>query len=382
MSRKRFIRFIDHGIETHMRRLSIWSVIVCLGLTGPRDRVTAEEDTSPAGTKSFGGWTATCNNLGSCVAIATAEADGFFYVRIAREAGATSAPVVKLVLVSQDSSKGTQAAFSLQPETGDKAIGHQLGPYAGQPMSDDMSQISATLSTDSASLPFIEAIRDAETLRYDVLNDKGTLDLKGFAAALRWIDARQGRAGTPTALVAKGMTPIGQIPEPRPAPTIIPAPAGSAAEIAKPVLPQPALDAAAALPDCEADVVRAHENAEAWQLGPTTLVAVPCIGGAYNFSSALYFTDAQGTTARPVLLPQPATVDGGTSENVVTNMSFDPKTMILSEFAKGRGIGDCGEARSWVWTGRVFTLLDASRLDACPGALQDDWPNIYHAQRG
>ena len=110
------------------------------------------------------------------------------------------------------------------------------------------------------------------------------------------------------------------------------------------------------------------------------LVAVPCVRGAYNMTRALFFTDAKGGAPRPVPLPQARAEDVATAENVVTNMGFDQKTMILSDFAKGRGLGDCGDRRTFVWTGKIFALLEAAGLDACPGALAEDWPLFYRAK--
>ena len=338
------------------------------------------QEASPAGTKTFGAWTGTCNNLGACVAIGTAEAEAFFYVRIARDAGAAAAPLVKLVLVSQEPPKGPSPTFVLTAANG--GTSRAVGSFPARLSPDDESQVASILAPPEASLAFIDATRDADTLDYAIVQAKGTLDLKGLSATLRWIDAQQGRAGTPTALVAKGMTPVGQVPEPRRPPEIIAAPSGSVTEIAKAVPPQAVLDRAAALPDCEKETVQAHETAEVWRLRPDlNLVSVPCTNGAYNFVVALYLTDAGGGAVRPVSLPKPAKGDGGLAENLLVNMSFDPATMILAAFDKGRGIGDCGEARSWIWTGTAFVLFEASKLDACPGALSDDWPSTYSAVR-
>ena len=71
----------------------------------------------------------------------------------------------------------------------------------------------------------------------------------------------------------------------------------------------------------------------------------------------------------------------GDPPNMLINESFDPKTMVLTSFAKGRGIGDCGTLTEWVWTGSTFALLDASGIEACPGALPEDWPSVYQANR-
>lgn len=327
----------------------------------------------PAATRVFNGWTATCNNLGTCVATAAAgDSADLMYLQLKRAAGATAPPAAKIVLGVQDA-KGPFDRFRLTAVDGSRKIA--LPPVAATAAKDDTSTISGDVSPGAATLALIEAIRNAATLEIAIGSASGTIDLKGLSAALRFIDDRQGRVGGATALVAKGMTPAGQVPGPTPAPIVMPAPAGSATAVAKPKL-TPALLGLAAK-GCDADTVKAHEDLKAWRLAPDRiLVAVPCQTGAYNFQSALYFTDATGKPIGPANLPQPTSDD---APNLITNGDFDPKTMELSTFAKGRGIGDCGLVATWVWTGERFALLTAAGLDNCPGGLSDDWPNIYTA---
>lgn len=356
----------------------MYRLISCLALCLAFPAAAAPNARPPGG-KSFGTWSGTCNNLGACVAIGTAS-DDLFYVRIARAAGAAAAPDVKIVLVTSDPLKSAAApTFALTAVQGGQRTDLESIPATAD--GEDKDRYSARITQDAAALAFIAAIRNATTLDYKLLDASGSLDLKGLAAALRWIDAQQGRAGTPTALVARGMTPIGQVPEPSRPPIIRAAPAGSVKEIAKPILDRGLLQEAEAIADCDKAVVAAHESAQAWRLGANQVfVAVPCFNAAYNFSSALFFTGVGGKP-RPVPLPS-APGDSGTARNVVTNFGFDPKSMTLTEFNKGRGIGDCGETRTWLWTGQTFALLDAARLEACPGALPEDWPNTFHAERG
>ncbi len=355
------------------RRLlaKILSALFASGLVAP----AAIADPAAA-TKTFDGWTATCNNLNSCIALATAP-DDLFYVRIARDAGATAPPQVKIVLAAQEPLKGAAPAFRLVANgAGTKA----LGPFPAKAPDQDSSILSTTLPEGAPSLAFIDAIRNAATLDYAVLATHGTLDLKGLAAALRFIDAAQNRQGTPTALVARGMTPVGQVPEPPAAPVVSAAPAEGVSVIDKPAIPKALIESAT--PVCDAEAVADQSDAQAWHLGPdATLYALTCTQGAYNIDSALYLVEGAGGLPKPVALPRPAALKGDTADNVAENVGFDPKTMTLSSFGKGRGLGDCGSSASWLWDGHGFVLLEASLLDACPGALPEDWPSIYAARR-
>jgi hypothetical protein len=332
----------------------------------------------PAATRTFGTWTASCNNLGACVVTAAAGDGGdLLYLRLARDAGASAPPHATIVLAVPDGAKGPFERFRLTAVDGGRKIG--LAPVASEAAKDDPTRVSGDIAPGAATLALIEAIRNAATLDIASGSESGTLDLKGLSAALRFIDDRQGRVGGPTALVAKGMTPVGQVPDPTPPPIVVPAPAGSATAVVKPIV-TPAL-LALATTTCDADVVRAHADLKAWRLAPDRILfAVPCQAGAYNFQSALYFTNALGKPTGPANLPQPAP-GGDDAPNVITNGDFDATTMELSIFAKGRGIGDCGLVATWVWTGTGFALLTASGLDRCPGAFSEDWPNLYTAAK-
>ncbi len=64
---------------------------------------------------------------------------------------------------------------------------------------------------------------------------------------------------------------------------------------------------------------------------------------------------------------------------VVTNGTFDQKTLVLSEFNKARGIGDCGEWNEWAWDGQAFRLLRSRSMGRCSGLLIEEWPVMYQA---
>ena len=355
-----------------MTRRLLFSVVVASGLA-----TSAAAADQPVASKAFDGWTATCNNLDACVALATAP-DDLFYVRIARDAGATAAPQVKIVLAAQEPLKGAAPAFRLVANSDGRK--QALGPFAAKAPDQDSSILAATLPEGAESLAVIDAIRNAATLDYAVLATRGTLDLKGLAAALRFIDAAQGRQGTPTALVARGMTPIGQVPPPPSAPLVAAGSSDGVSAIDKPSVPKALIEAAT--PACDPEAVADQSEAQAWKLGPdATLYALTCTQGAYNIASALYLVDAAGGAPKPVALPRPAAIKGDSADNVAENVGFDPKTMTLVSFSKGRGLGDCGSSAAWLWDGHAFALLEATLLDACPGALPEDWPSIYVAHR-
>lgn len=133
-------------------------------------------------------------------------------------------------------------------------------------------------------------------------------------------------------------------PEPPRPPIVRAARVGSVTEIAKPILDRALLQQAEAIANCDKDVVTAHDGAQAWRLGTSqVLIAVPCYNAAYNFSSALFFTDADGGKPRPVLLPT-AGGEPGETRNLVTNFFPNSTRGVASATAVRRAAGS-GPAR-------------------------------------
>lgn len=336
----------------------------------------------PGIVKTFGNWTVTCNNVGTCALMGSTgdEAPALVYLKLTRDAGERAVPQIKLVAALPDKPAKTPppATFGLIAVSGkDKAA---LAPLPAKASADDPQYIAGT-SEGPAVVTLIQAVRNADRLEVTWGKLEAAIDLKGFSAALRFFDDRQGRAGSPAALIATGMTPPSAVPPPVALPVVAGAAPGSVQAVATPIASK-ALLAAPPADDCDAETVSAHEGLAAWSTGPdSVLVQIPCTNGAYNFTSLFYLTDRAGGHVTPAALPRPAGTAADQPKNAVVNGDFDPKTMQLSEFDKGRGIGDCGTLTQWIWTGQAFVLLSADVEESCPGALPQDWPNVYTAVR-
>ena len=111
----------------------------------------------------------------------------------------------------------------------------------------------------------------------------GLVSLAGASAAMLYMDERQRRIGTVTALVRTGPQPASAVP----APPALPQVRIAAAPTDRPL----AIDAATVARlrrqfGCEEYDVRGPEEFEAEQIETgKTLILVPCGSGAYNFSS-------------------------------------------------------------------------------------------------
>jgi hypothetical protein len=195
----------------------------------------------------------------------------------------------------------------------------------------------------------------------------------GSSAAMRYMDAGQGRAGTVTALVAAGPAAAGTVPPPLALPMIVAPPltARAAAE------PGAAMVAAMRRQSgCSADE-DSSPSQQAYALdGKATLVLISCGSGAYNFNTAPYILSGGGF--------EPAAFDAPTGDGdapaagaMLTNANVDAHG-ILTSAAKGRGVGDCGVSQSFAWDGARFRLVEQTELGECRGGVA--WPTTWRAQ--
>jgi hypothetical protein len=207
------------------------------------------------------------------------------------------------------------------------------------------------------------AIANAQSL--EILDAKGgtlaTLSLKGAAAALRYIDAQQGRAGSIDAIVAKGPAPSRAPTPPLPIIAAI-APTGSPAK-----LTPTQIATMRKLGTCDLEGFNPETHALG---GGKSLVIVPCSTGAYNLIGALFIVDAAKIAAAQIDAPsgfEATGADSGTRVKSVINGGFE--NGVLTSYAKGRGLGDCGSHQSFVWDGTRFRLSRQADMGECRGNI-------------
>jgi len=200
----------------------------------------------------------------------------------------------------------------------------------------------------------------------------GTISLVGASAAMRYIDAEQGRAGGMTALVARGKAPVSAVPAARPLPRI--------------QAVKPGKGRAATLPAGEIEALRVKAGCGDYDVldgvtplfhrldGRSTLAAIPCISGAYQSSYALYLI--QGGKAVPA--PFDHAPEGENGVPWLVEAEWDADRASLDSVAKSRGLGDCGTAQSWAWDGQRFRMTRYLALDAC--RLSGNYLHRYRAE--
>lgn len=125
----------------------------------------------------------------------------------------------------------------------------------------------------------------------------------------------------------------------------------------------------AASPGIQREVRSARLNAS------TELWGLPCYVGAYNTGVRYFLSGPDG--ADPRLLSLAGT---GEAEDILINAEYSPDTAALTQFAKGRGLGDCGVASTWTWTGRDFVLTQERVMGECWGVGADRWPTTWRSR--
>lgn len=321
----------------------------------------------PSQSRSFRDWLAVCDNLNACYAFGPAVEGETGWIRISAPAGPNPRRAV---------------AVGFWPSEGDAVRGNVALQVDGRSFAlleqkDTDGRMLAAGTVEAA----IAGIAQARSMTMSAGGESVALSPAGAAAALLWIDERQGRLGTPGAMVRKGDRPEGAVPAPPPAPRVVAAPAVSQAGFGAQGRALPAaLEALPAVKACREETSHSDwvqkEVQSARLAADTELWGVPCFVGAYNMGHDWYVTGPDGRNPRPAVLAQ---ADGETSAGTI-NGGYDPRTRTLTAFAKGRGVGDCGTASTWTWTGRAFTLTEETSMTECWGVPADLWPTTWRSR--
>lgn len=305
--------------------------------------------------KTFKDWTVGCDNTRTCKAVALIPGETFEDRLLAGvERAGDGSVTVRITGAAAADTRG-KLAIDGRPvlEGGTARDGDIL--FTGDPARRAAEALAqgraATLATGGPATP---------------------LSLAGAAAALRWMDAQQGFAGTAAALVAKGERPLTVAPPP--APPVVRAIAGYGA-----TRPLAAAEGAALRDRADCGIDDYRDDPPAGEIadlgGGAFLILVPCDSGAYNLMSATFVRRGERT--------EPAVFDAE------TGLSPDPTPIpqpvnaqwqngLLSTFAKGRGIGDCGSMQRFAWDGTRFRLVEQTTMSECRGST--DYITVWRAR--
>ncbi len=338
---------------------------MALPACGPADAAGPQAVTSGAmasETRAFRDWIAVCDNGNACFGYGPASG-GVGWIRVAIGPGPDARPEVAAGYWPEGVEAGRSFALTIDGTDYPMTLA-------------DNEPVAAELPDDRA-LEAARALANGGSAR---IGDDHELSLTGAAAALLWIDERQGRVNTVTALRRPGSRPASAVPPAPPLPVLTPAPAISQAGFGdqNQLLPA-ALEAVPAVAECRAETADHWVGKEVMSArldASTELWAVPCFAGAYNMGHDWYITGPNGRDPRAARL---ASASGEASAGTL-NGGYAPETRTITAFAKGRGVGDCGTASTWTWTGRDFVLTNERAMSECWGTPPDYWPTTWRTR--
>ncbi len=322
---------------------------------------------------TFRDWAAGCDNGGNCEAVSLLpEEDGARFdewggpISIIRTAGSDDIFKIRVLFESKGFDRYQMMVDGQLVDTGPIVE----GDYPIEIVGEDAKKVAGAI------------IRGKRLVVQGPGGENITrISLAGSSAALRYIDQKQNRAGTGTALVARGSRAF------QPANTDLPMIVVDQWESAKLVPEASALVALAEDSRCKEDRYGLVED-QAYPLGKRgdiyrALVLISCGSGAYNFSSAPYIGEYRkdnsgGWTFTPAKFDRQPTWGGEGNQPLLVNASWDEQDQTLSSYGKGRGLGDCGSAENYVWDGDRFRLIDASAMNECRGAYE--WITVWRAK--
>ena len=237
----------------------------------------------------------------------------------------------------------------------------------------DGSGVSQLRSTDVDR--FIALAQTGRAVLYSSGNSRKVTSfasLSGFVAALRAIEATQGRTGTAAAWVDVGRIARERVP-PAPAPPRINAVAFTKLP-ARTNVPKAVLEGRAAECNDSERYDPGGQGIEGFSLGKGRILwSIPCGAGAYNAWSKFYLQEGR-TSVIPYPFLGPERTRSDEDAHSLVNASIDPESGQISTFWKGRGIADCGTAETFTWDGTRFVLTKLLEMNACGGLTPDFWP--------
>ncbi|MDR7193464.1 DUF1176 domain-containing protein [Luteimonas terrae] len=317
-----------------------------------------------------------CDNIRRCAAIGVNDSASGLVLLLVRDAGADGAQALLLRAPGSDLDVSTLRL----DDVASPAI-------AGLPWQRDAGESAALRIKDPAAIArFIDLVRDGARLGD---NQARSVSLSGFNAALLYIDDHQQRLDTPDAWARRGERDAAAVPDAPALPVLAPT-------VSKP----PALPEAAAtrlmrsVRDTQTAALRVHECNDAggdfdvsqqdaaYPLDADhALVFITCYSGAYQSSSLVFRASRDGSEVVALTLPAPKLSDDSVNVSedfdLLVSPGFDSATGTLTQFAKGRGIGDCGYEAAWQFDGQAFQLSHYAEMQQCGGLAADDWPVLW-----
>jgi Protein of unknown function (DUF1176) len=338
----------------------------------------------------FQTWVVGCDNVRTCKAIGFQGEEGNALI-VDRTGDGAARPVFRLRMVKPEAVK-TPVGKSLEFVADGVSIGLMDVGQSFETNS-DQDHWNGDVVGAAVEAGLLKALRTARELVVRQPNGEPIvkLPLEGASAALLMMDDLQHRIGTQGALVRPGSQPDSAVPPPPPlplGPVTPPIDKHPAASAVPPAAVQRLYDEDRRKDVCDKGLAKTSRERVTARLGPKlVLYTLPCWMGAYQGTDAYYFYHEGGPgRAERAALPHPVFGKIANDEepaqptHVVGDEGFDPATGIISEYNKGRGLGDCGSMTHWQWDGSRFLLTGFTTMPICRGLGMDDWFDIARSR--
>lgn len=352
----------------------ITSIILAAAAAGSA-QMAPETGPKPGGVNVHTDWYAACDNGGMCEAGSlqtSLNIEFTSYLTVTRAAG-PDAPV--LVTLRMQAGNGEEIAMLVDGR--EVARGRLDNDSVLQITPEDSMEVARALVRGYKVSLLNKSAGPTDNPRL------GYISLTGSAAAMRFIDEIQGRDGSAGALSARG---------------------GRADDSERPLLPvirqlpvadikklpsEKQLGTLAEIANCTEERAYGFTQDEVYPLARQdgknmVLALVACGSGAYNFMSKVFIgersvgdNDANWTFRPATFDHNPGSGFTGDGSPILVNAFFDEEGGVLGNYAKGRGLGDCGSSQSYVWDGASFRLIEETNMPVCRGVWQ--WPTTWRA---
>ncbi|GAA0775079.1 DUF1176 domain-containing protein [Roseibium denhamense] len=360
-----------------LRLLTIMTIALSLAW-GPQAAVAQPGRSAP----TFETWTVDCGNTGVCFASSFNRNQSVWVdLRIVRDWKADAQPLVRLTTNTELSNGGT-LRFSVDgteiealPIEQLREMQQAVMPPAGfRPLGGE----GVWYPIGPATTALLDALRSGSQLTIELPAPQGsdaaviTVPLTGLKSGLLWLDNRQNRTGTVSAIVAPGTNPATDAPHAIPITT----PDQLPPEVT-------AIWTANRLCSAIDPAIFSNMNAVRVPLEDAgSLYVIPCgTPTAYNTPYISVLAGKDGA-ARQVHVAR-MSEQGPIASDLIYNARWVPADKQLVSYFKASGVGECGLWNRWTWNGSAFVLLEEASRTTCDGTEPDlsNWSNTWPVKK-
>ncbi|WP_417671966.1 DUF1176 domain-containing protein [Roseibium sp.] len=350
-------------------RMLLLTVLVA---TMPLHALASSERTLPV----WGKWSVGCGNSGLCFSSTfVREQSTWLDIRIVRDWPGNSDPLLRLTANAALNNEGT-IEIEVDGKTVDALPVSQLREIQGAVVTPagfrPLGGEGFWLPTGPVTQTVLNAMVSGKsmTLSLPIGNDIVTVpvSLGGLRASLEWLDDRQQRSDTVSAIVKTGDDPA--VDAPHAMPILLP-------DTLPPAVKN-AWDANRFCSDIDPAIFASLDAVAAPLADKSTLYLLPCgAPSAYN-TPYVVILSLDGDRTRQVHVAR-MTDQGPIATDVIYNARWHAGKLELTSLFKGSGVGDCGTWSRWTWTGSAFALREQAARQTCDGKETpiSDWDNIW-----